>query len=99
MKSLAVETADRELPIQIPQGQPVRQHVQVRVPALPVIQRVGIGHQVSAGPVGVDDFQDPRGPVDLATAAVIKVGDPADRFVRQPQRGEYLVVEFVLADQ
>ena len=96
---LAVEPADRELPVQVPQGQAVGEHVQVGVPALPVVQRVGVGHQVPAGAVGVDDLQHPGGLVHRAVPADVEVLDPADRLVRQPQRGEDVVVEAVLADQ
>ena len=66
---LAGEPADRELPVQVPQGQPVLEDVQVGVAALPVAQRVGVGHQVAAGPVGVDQLEHPGGLVDLALVA------------------------------
>ena len=74
-------------------------HVQVGVAALPVVQRVGVGHQVTAGAVGVDDFQHPGGSVHRAGPPFVEVLDPADRFVGQPQRGENVVVEAVLAQQ
>ena len=70
MNVLAVEPADRELAVQVPQGQAVGEHVQVGVPALPVVQRVGVGHQVPAGAVGVDDLQHPGGLVDRAVRAM-----------------------------
>ena len=66
---LAGEPADREDPVQVPQGQAVLQHVQVRVAADLELERVGVGHQVPAHPVGVDQLDHPGGLVDLALGA------------------------------
>ena len=96
---LAAEAAGGELALQVPQGQPVLVDVQVGVLALGHLERVGVGHQVPAHPVGVDQLRDPGGPVDVALVAVGEVPDPADRLVRDAQRGEDLVVEAVLAEQ
>ena len=63
------------------------------------LQRVGVGHQVAAHPVGVDQLDDPGRLVDLALGGVRDVAGPADRLVRDAQRGEDLVVEAVLAEQ
>ena len=62
---LAAEAAGGELALQVPQGQPVLVDVQVGVLALPVLQRVGVGHQVAADPVGVDQLVHPGGLGDV----------------------------------
>ena len=96
---LAGEAADREGAVQVPQGQPVLEHVQVGVPADLELERVGVGHQVTAHPVRVDQLDHPGGLVDLALGGPGDVAHPADRLVRDAQRGEDLVVEAVLAEQ
>ena len=45
--------------------------------------------------VGVDQLDDARVLVDLALVAEVAVDQPAHRLVRDPQRGEDLVVELV----
>src|SRR5690606_8077709 len=87
---------DGELAVQVPQGEVVGEHVEVFVPPLPVVQRVDVGHQVTAGAVGVDQLQHPGGLVDRALR---DVPVPADRFVGDAQRGEDVVVEAVFAQQ
>ncbi len=96
---LAGETADRERPVQVPQGQAVLEHVQVGVLADGELERVGVGHQVTAHPVRMDQLDHPRGLVDLALGGAGDVADPADRLVRDTQRGEDLVVEVPAAEQ
>ena len=54
----ARERAGRELAVQIPQRQAVALHVEIVVAALAVLQRICVGHQVAAHPVGVDHLQD-----------------------------------------
>ena len=88
-----------ELAVQVPQRQAVRDHVEVGVPALAVLQRVGVGHQVAADPVGVDQLDDARGLVDVVVVRRRDVLDPADRLVRDAQRREDVVVEAVVAEQ
>ena len=95
----AGERAGGELPVQVPQGQAVGLHVEVVVTALAVLQRVGVGHQVPAHPVGVDHLEDPGLLGDLVLVVGTDVLGPADRLVRDPQRGEDVVVEAVLAEQ
>ena len=85
--------------VEVPQGQPVLEHVEVGVAADLELQRVGVGHQVAAHPVGVDQLDDPGGLVDLALGGAGDVAHPAHRLVRDAQRGEDLVVEPVLAEQ
>ncbi len=93
------EPACRELALQVPQRQPVLVDVQVGVLALVELERIGVGHQMAAHPVGVDQLLYPRGPGDIVLVAVRVVGDPADRLVRNAERGEELVVKAVLAEQ
>ena len=85
---LAAEAAGRELALQVPQGQPVQVDVQVGVLALGDLERVGVGHQVAAHPVGVDQLLHPGGPGHVVLVPVREVLDPADRLVRDAQRGE-----------
>ena len=86
--SRAAELAGRELAVEVPQGQAVRLDPQVGVAALLVLERVGVGHQVTADPVGVDQLQDPGLLVDLVVVRRRDVGVPADRLVGDPQRPE-----------
>ena len=67
--------------------------------ALLVVQRVGVGHQVAAHPVGVDQLVHPGELGDVVLVRGRDVPHPADRLVRDLQRGEDLVVEAVLAEQ
>ena len=93
----AGEAVDRELAVQVPQGEPVLEDVQVGVLADLEFQRVGVGHQVTAHPVRVDQLVHPGGLVDLTLGVDRDVAHPAHRLVRDAQRGEDLVVEAVLA--
>ena len=83
---LPTEPAGRELPVEVPQGQAVRGHVEVGVGPLRVLQRVGVGHQVAADPVGVDELLDPRGLVEVVLVGRGDVLRPADRLVGDAQR-------------
>ncbi len=96
---LAAEAAGGELAVEVPQGQAVADDVEVGVAALAVLQRVGVGHQVAAHPVGVDELLHPGGLVDVVLVRGRDVLLPADRLVRDAQRGEDAVVEAVLAEQ
>ena len=96
---LAAEAAGGELALQVPQGQPVLVDVQVGVLALAVLQRVGVGHQVAADPVGVDQLVHAGGLGDVVLVPGRDVLHPADRLVRDPQRLEDVVVEAVAAEQ
>ena len=91
--------AGREVALEVPQGQPVARDVEVGVAALPVLQRVGVRHEVAADPVGVDELLHARGLVDVVLVARVDVLDPAHRLVGQPQALEDLVVEPVLAEE
>ncbi len=67
--------------------------------ALLVFERVGLGHEVPAHAIGVDELDDARGLGHVVVVGGRDVLDPADRLVRDPQRLEDLVVEAVLAEQ
>ncbi|CAB4633718.1 unannotated protein [freshwater metagenome] len=61
----AGETADDELAIEIPECQSVVFDFEVGVRALLVLQRVDVGHAVSANAIGVDQFLHACGLIDL----------------------------------
>ena len=96
---LAAEAAGGEVAVEVPQRQAVRGDVEVGVAALPVLQRVGVGHEVAAHPVGVDQLLHAGDLVDVVVVGRRDVLDPADRLVGDPQRLEDLVVEAVLAEE
>ncbi len=84
----ATEAARRELAVEVPQGQTVVDEVEVGVATLLVLERVGVGHQVTADAVGVDQLLHARGLVDVVLVGRGDVADPADRLVGDPQCGE-----------
>ena len=96
---LAAEPAGGELALQVPQRQAVLDDVQVRVLALDGLERVRVGHQVAADPVGVDQLLHAGRPGDVVLVPVREVLDPAHRLVGDAQALEELVVEAVLAEQ
>ena len=85
--------------VEVPQGQAVAGDVEVGVAPLAVLQRVGVGHEVAAHPVGVDELLDAGDLVDVVVVGRRDVLDPADRLVRDAQALEDLVVEAVLAEE
>src|SRR3954453_18544525 len=66
---LAGEAVHRELPVEIPERQPVAGDVEVGVLADGVLERVGVGHEVAARAVGVDQLDDPGVLADLPLVA------------------------------
>ena len=58
---LAREAGGRVGAVEVPQGQAVRLHVEVGVPARARAQRVDVGHEVPARAIGVDQFGDASG--------------------------------------
>ena len=88
-----------EVALQIPQREAMGGHVEVGVSPLAVLQRVGVGHQVAAHAVGVDQLLHPGRLVDVLVVAGRDVLNPGDRLVGDPQRLEDLTVEVVLAQQ
>ncbi len=93
------KTAGRELAVEVPEGEAVLGDVEVGVTTLAVLERVGVGHEVAADAVGVDEFLDPSDLVDVVVVSRRDVLDPAHRLVGDPQRGEDLVVEAFGAEQ
>ncbi len=77
----------------------MRLDVEVGVLALNVFQGIGVGHQVAAHPVGVDELLDPGHLVDLVHRIDLDVDAPAHRLVRDPEGLEDLVVEALLTEQ
>ena len=96
---LAAEPAGGEGAVEVPQGQAVAGDVEVLVAPLLVLQRVGVGHQVAAHAVGVDELLHPGDLVDVVVVRGVDVAHPADRLVGDAQALEDLVVEAVLAEQ
>src|SRR6266699_3202234 len=66
---LPAEATGGEVALQVPQGQAVQVDVQVGMLALGDLARVGVGHQVAAHPVGVDQLLDPGGPGHIVLVA------------------------------
>src|SRR5699024_3273846 len=52
---LGAESAGGELAFEVPQGQTVLVDVEIWVRALPVDQGIDVGHEVTAGAVGIDE--------------------------------------------
>ena len=88
-----------ELAVEVPQREAVRRGVEVGVAALLVLQRVGVGHEVTADPERVDELQHAGLTVDVVVVADGDVLGPADRLVRDAQGLEDLVVEALAADE
>ncbi len=89
------KTVDLEHPIEVPQRQPMGEHLEVGVAAEPGFvqpQRVDVGHQMAAAAVGRDQLHHAGVLVD---DRVRVVGAPADRHVRVAQLAEDLVPEVV----
>ena len=96
---LAVEAADLETTVEIPEGQAVGEDVEIRMRCARVAvhhQRIGVGHEVPAVAVGRDQLEYPRVLVDDACGDVTT---PTDRLVGDVERGEQLVVERVVEEQ
>ena len=74
---LAGEAADRELAVEVPQRQAVVDDVEVGVAADLELERVGVGHQVAAHAVGVDELDDAGGLVEVALVGRLLVRRPS----------------------
>jgi len=96
---LAVETTDVEAAIEVPERQIVGQHIEVGV-SRPCVridhQWVDVGHQMA--PVAICRNQFEHAGV-LVDGALGDVATPADRLVRDVQRGEDLVEELIRQQQ
>ncbi len=74
-------------------------YVKVRVLALHILQRVGVGHQVTADAVGVDELLNPRHLVDLVHRINLDICAPADGLIRNAQGFKDLIVKVLLAQE
>ena len=98
----AGQAAGGEGPLQVPDGEPVVDGVELdrRAGAL-AAQRVEVGDEVAPDPVDVDQLEDPGLLVDLVLGVVVGVVVPlpAGRLVGDAEAGEDLVVEALGAEQ
>ena len=99
---LAGDAAGEELPLEVPDRQPVRQRVELlgHDRLLPA-ERVEVGDEVAADAVDADQRGDLHLLLQHRLFAVdrVDVGAPAHRLVRHVEGGEHVVVEAVLAEQ
>ncbi len=95
----ATEPTGCEFAIEIPQGQAVAQDIEIRVGSLGVLERVGIGHEVAAHAVSVDDLLDANGLVEVGFVACGNVMRPTNRLVGDPKRPEEITEEVLFAQE
>ena len=95
----AGETPRGELPIEVPQGEAVGEHIQVRMHPLLVFERVGVGHEVAAHAIGVDDLLHAHRLVEIGLMGGRDVAGPLDRLIGNTQAAEDVAVEVILAQQ
>ena len=81
----APEATGGEFAIEIPQGELVREDVEIGMGALVVLERVGVGHEVAAHAIGVDDLLHAHRLVEIGLVAGRDVLGPADGLVRHAQ--------------
>src|SRR5690606_27492089 len=98
-RALAAEAARDELPVEVPEGEPVARDVEVGVRALTVLERVDVGHEVAAHAVGVDELLHAARLGDALREVDVDVLGPVDGLVGDAQRREDLLVEAALADE
>ncbi len=92
-RALAAEAADDELAVEVPEGEAVAADLEVGVRALPVLERVDVGHQVAAHAERVDQLLHAGGLDDVVGEVDVDVCGPVDRVVRDAQRREDVLVE------
>jgi len=98
-RAAPAEASRDELTVEIPEGQAVARDVEIGVRALLVLERVDVGHEVAAHPVGVDELLHAGGLVDGVGEVDVDVGGPVDRLVRDAEGGEDALVESALPDE
>jgi len=77
----AAQTAGREGPVEVPQREAVVLDVEIRVATLPVGEGIGVGHEMAAGAVGVDELGDPGRLAEFDLGVHVAVLGPAHRLV------------------
>ena len=98
-RAATTETTGDKLAVQIPERQAVALDFQVGVGALAILQRVNVGHQVTAHPERVDQFLNPRGLVDGVCRVHGDVFSPVDWHVGDAKRGKNVFVEAAAANE
>ena len=74
--ALTAQVPDREMPVEVPNRQPMGLQFQVRVAAQPIDERVDVRRQVPQGPVRVNELHDPGLLVERVGARDEDVGVP-----------------------
>src|SRR5690606_15020573 len=95
----ATEAVGDELAIQIPERQSVALDVEGGVLALHILERVDVGHEVTAHPEAVDEVLHARRLVDVLGDIDGDIAGPADGSVGDAQGREDALVETALADE
>ena len=96
---LARETAGGKLAIKVPERQIVGQDVEIWMRTLLVFEWIGIGHEMTAYAIGVDNFLHTDVLVEVRLMRGGNIVRPADRLVGNAKRLEDVVVEAVLTKQ
>ena len=93
------KAARGELAVEIPQGEPVGENVEIGVHALLVLERVGVSHEVAAHAEGVDDLLDAHRLVQVRFVRGGDVTRPPDGLVGDAQAAEDVTVEVIGPEQ
>ena len=93
------KAARGELAVEVPQGEPVGEDVEIGVHALLVLERVGVGHEVAAHAEGVDDLLDAHGLIEIRLMGGGDVARPPDGLVGDAQAAEDVAVEVIGPEQ
>ncbi len=96
---LTAEGADREFTVEIPDRQTMGLETKILVAASAILERIGVGDEVTVGTVGVDELQHTAGLGNLRIAVRRDVGGPTQRLVGDTKGFVDLVVEAMLAEQ
>ena len=95
----SAEAPRDELAVEVPEGEAVVLDLEVGVRALHVLERVGVGHEVAADAVGVDELLYAGGLVDALCDVDVDVAGPVDRRVGDAQGREDALVETALTGE
>ena len=80
----AGKSAGGEGAVQVPQGETVVLYIQVRVTALLIGQGISVGHEVTAGAVGVNEFSQSGWFTQFSVGINYVVSHPPHRLIRNP---------------